>query len=218
MTSVTISAAASSSALTTVLNTYATAGTNTYDQMRNCLYLEPFYQAGSLTTSQRSGQLNNCYLALYTNSSQVVFDNLQEYTLNFQQFSSAVAILTEAFKDNLAGKPDPGTDALNIWLQYLYVQISNKVPWEYYVTTVRMITDASISTLLTDLQTQRKSITLAQNATISFLVGIFNAGIKISAVAGEKVESRVESTFTRWGRVKQISGQTDGFSLSFDTV
>lgn len=61
-------------------------------------------------------------------------------------------------------------------------------------------------------------MTLLQNNTITFLTSIFDSGNKIYALPGYTDEYTIGSTYTRWGRVQQPTGQTDGFALSFATT
>jgi hypothetical protein len=204
---VVVGAATAASAVVTALDTYATLGTYGTQYLQRCLYAEEFYEDANnpLSAPQRDGQVQNCYNALTVATDQQLFDNLQYSTMEREMYEEAISILTAAFTSLYdSSTTDPGTTALSLWLNYLFVQATDEMPGTS-ITLMKSVSDTSMSTLLNKILADRNGMTSVTIALINKILDIYKSGEKASAEEGVVTSYTLGTALHRWGRIK-VSG------------
>lgn len=170
---------------------------------RSCLGLQNWYEyhddayygdryLESVNKKYRKGQLDNCLALINSTSSQQVFDNLQPYNMQKELFAEINYIFMHAFDDFVNGLSaiNPGSQAMDYFLQYAYVLITNQKPIDLSVTNVRAVFNEEMFDILQNIYDNYGTLTVKQQKNIEFIMDQYSNGGKIRALPGETSEFR----------------------------
>lgn len=109
-----------------------------------------------------------------------------------------------AFNDYINGDSDykPTQDALNYFIDYAYVIITNQVPFDFSVTSVKAIFDEDMFDVLQNIFDNYDGLTARQANNIEFLMEQYSNGQKIKALPGDTDEFFNDDKYSRWGRLE----------------
>lgn len=163
----------------------------------------------------RKGQLDNCLALINSTSSQQVFDNLQPYNMQKELFAEINYIFMHAFDDFVNGLSaiNPGSQAMDYFLQYAYVLITNQKPIDLSVSNVKAVFNEEMFDILQNIYDNYATLTVRQQKNIEFIMDQYSNGGKIRAIPGEISEFRNGDRYSRWGRLEPLEGTQFGIEL-----
>ena len=201
----------------TILEEMAQPQTSRYEQTRSCLTLQNWYEYEEgylerLSKRYRAGQLDNCLALINATSRFQVFDNLQPYSMQKEMFKEINYIFMHAFNDYVSGDSavNPGTFAMDYFIQYAYVLLNNQVPIDRSVTSVKALFDGDMMVILENIYDNYSGLTVRQSNDIEFIMEQYSNGEKIRALPGDKTDYKNGEKLSRWGRLDLNDDNTYG--------
>lgn len=166
--------------------------------------LEEWYNRNLLEEhdkKMRQGQLENCLALINATSRFTIFDNLQPYEESKRMYEEITFIFMNAFNDYINGdsQVDPGSKALDNFLYYAYVRITNQVPIDYNVIYVNAIYNLEMFGILQNIYVNYEGLSVRQAKTIDFIMQQYSNADKIQATPGQIQEYKNGEKLARWG-------------------
>ncbi len=129
-----------------------------------------------------------------------------------EMFKEINYIFMHAFNDYVSGDSavNPGTFAMDYFIQYAYVLINNQVPIDRSVTSVKAIFDGEMMVILENIYENYSGLTVRQSNDIEFIMEQYSNGEKIRALPGDKTDYKNGEKLSRWGRLDLNDDNTYG--------
>lgn len=102
-------------------------------------------------------------------------------------FAEINYIFMHAFDDFINGDSaiNPGSQAMDYFLQYAYVLITNQKPIDLSVSNVRAVFNEEMFDILQNIYDNYATLTVWQQKNIEFIMDQYSNGGKIRALPGE---------------------------------